>query len=256
MANTTNFGWETPDDTDLVKDGAAAMRTLGNSIDASFVDLKGGTTNQVLAKNSNTDLDFKWVTDATGIQATIFDAKGDLIAASAADTAARLPVGTNGQILSADSAESTGLKWISPATPNFVGCQVYKSTAQLINSGTSTVVSFDVETFDTDAFHSNTTNNTRITIPSGKGGKYLFHFYTAWDNANTGQRSVRWRKNGGSDNIAQNQSNDLDIGISNNGTFILNLIAGDYIEMYVLHSRTGDQLWLGNAYMTCVFLGA
>ncbi len=51
MANTTNFNWETPDDTDLVKDGAAAMRTLGNSIDASFVDLKGGTTGQVLSKN-------------------------------------------------------------------------------------------------------------------------------------------------------------------------------------------------------------
>lgn len=60
MATTTNFGWETPDDTDLVKDGAAAMRTLGNSIDTSFVDLKGGTTGQVLAKNSNTDLDYIW----------------------------------------------------------------------------------------------------------------------------------------------------------------------------------------------------
>lgn len=60
MATTTNFGWETPDDTDLVKDGAAAMRTLGNSIDTSFVDLKGGTTGQVLAKNSGTDLDFVW----------------------------------------------------------------------------------------------------------------------------------------------------------------------------------------------------
>lgn len=60
MATTTNFGWETPDDTDLVKDGAAAMRTLGNSIDTSFVDLKGGTTGQVLAKNSATDLDFIW----------------------------------------------------------------------------------------------------------------------------------------------------------------------------------------------------
>ena len=60
MATTTNFGWETPDDTDLVKDGAAAMRTLGNSIDTSFVDLKGGTTGQVLAKNSGTDLDFIW----------------------------------------------------------------------------------------------------------------------------------------------------------------------------------------------------
>lgn len=64
MANTTNFGWETPDDTDLVKDGAAAMRTLGNSIDASFVDLKGGTTGQVLTKASNTDLDFTFATPA------------------------------------------------------------------------------------------------------------------------------------------------------------------------------------------------
>jgi hypothetical protein len=44
----------------LVKDGAAAMRTLGNSIDTSFVDLKGGSTGQVLAKNSGTDLDFVW----------------------------------------------------------------------------------------------------------------------------------------------------------------------------------------------------
>jgi hypothetical protein len=60
MANTTNFNWETPDDTDLVKDGAAAIRTLGSSIDTSFVDLKGGTTGQLLSKNSNTDLDFTW----------------------------------------------------------------------------------------------------------------------------------------------------------------------------------------------------
>jgi hypothetical protein len=60
MATTTNFNWETPDDTDLVKDGAAAIRTLGSSIDTSFVDLKGGTTGQVLSKNSGTDLDFVW----------------------------------------------------------------------------------------------------------------------------------------------------------------------------------------------------
>lgn len=60
MATTTNFGWETPDDTDLVKDGAAAMRTLGSAIDTSLVDLKGGTTGQVLAKASGTDLDFTW----------------------------------------------------------------------------------------------------------------------------------------------------------------------------------------------------
>jgi hypothetical protein len=66
MATTTNFSWETPDDTDLVKDGAAAIRTLGSSIDTSFVDLKGGTTGQVLSKASATDLDYTWVTPEIG----------------------------------------------------------------------------------------------------------------------------------------------------------------------------------------------
>jgi hypothetical protein len=113
MATTTNFGWETPDDTDLVKDGALAMRTLGNAIDTSLVDLKGGTTGQVLSKTSNTDMDFTWVTsdDANAIQNTIVDAKGDLITATAADTPARLAVGSNGTFLTAASGETTGLKW-------------------------------------------------------------------------------------------------------------------------------------------------
>ena len=61
MATTTNFGWETPDETDLVKDGASAIRTSHTGVDTSFVDLKGGTTGQVLSKNSGTDLDFIWV---------------------------------------------------------------------------------------------------------------------------------------------------------------------------------------------------
>ena len=71
MPTTTNFGWTTPADTDLVKDGAAAIRTLGNGVDTSFLDLKGGTSGQKLAKNSNTDLDFVWIAndqgDITGI---------------------------------------------------------------------------------------------------------------------------------------------------------------------------------------------
>ena len=116
MANTTNFNWETPDDTDLVKDGAAAIRTLAGAIDTSLVDLKGGTTDQVLAKNSGTDMDFKWVADASGIPATIFDAKGDIIAASDADTAARLAVGANDTVLTADSSTATGLKWAAPVS--------------------------------------------------------------------------------------------------------------------------------------------
>jgi hypothetical protein len=112
---TTNFGWDIPQSTDLVKDGATAIAALGQDIDTAFVDLKGGTSGQVLAKASGTDLDFSWVTDATGIPATIFDAKGDIIAATAADTASRLAVGTNGQVLTADSTAATGIKWASPA---------------------------------------------------------------------------------------------------------------------------------------------
>lgn len=67
MATTTpNFGWSVPTSSDLVKNGAVAIETLGDAIDASLVDLKGGTTNQVLAKATNTDMDFSWVTPSSG----------------------------------------------------------------------------------------------------------------------------------------------------------------------------------------------
>ena len=123
MATTTpNFGWAVPTSTDLVKDGAVAIETLGDSIDASLVDLKGGTTGQVLAKASNTDMDFSWVAqdDSNAIQNAIVDAKGDLIAASANDTPARLAVGNNGETLVADSSTSTGLRYQSAFNGNAV----------------------------------------------------------------------------------------------------------------------------------------
>jgi hypothetical protein len=115
---TTNFGWDIPQSTDLVKDGATAIAALGQDIDTAMVDLKGGTTGQVLAKASGTDLDFSWVAqdDSNAIQNAIVDAKGDLIAATANDTPARLAVGTNGQILTADSTAATGLAWATPST--------------------------------------------------------------------------------------------------------------------------------------------
>jgi hypothetical protein len=118
MATSPLFGWEEPDDTDLVKDGAAAIRTLGNAIDTSMGDLLGGTTGQVLSKASNTNMDFTWVTsdDANAIQNTIVDAKGDLIAASASDTPARLAVGATNTFLRPNASAATGLEWVDGAT--------------------------------------------------------------------------------------------------------------------------------------------
>jgi hypothetical protein len=132
MATTTpNFGWAVPTSTDLVKDGAVAIETLGDSIDASLVDLKGGTTGQVLAKASNTDMDFSWVAqdDSNAIQNSIVDAKGDIIAATANDTPARLAVGTNGQVLTADSTAATGLAWTTPAAGGGKVLQVVSATS-------------------------------------------------------------------------------------------------------------------------------
>ena len=118
MANPTSaFGWQMPTSTDLVTDLPADFETFGQAVDTSLADLKGGTTGQVLSKASNTDMDFTWVAadDSNAIQNAIVDAKGDLIAASAADTPARLAVGSNYGFLQADSSQSTGLLWNNAA---------------------------------------------------------------------------------------------------------------------------------------------
>jgi hypothetical protein len=110
---TSNFGWQMPTSTDLVTDLPADFEVFGQAVDTSLADLKGGTTGQVLSKASNTNMDFTWVTtdDANAIQNSIVDAKGDLVAASANDTPARLAVGNNGETLVADSSTSTGLRY-------------------------------------------------------------------------------------------------------------------------------------------------
>jgi hypothetical protein len=171
---TPNFNWPVPTSTDLVKDGATAIEALGDSIDASLVDLKGGTTGQVLAKASGTDMDFSWVAqdDSNAIQNSIVDAKGDIIAATANDTPARLAVGANNTVLTADSSTATGLKWATAGTA-FAGVALTKSAVQAIPGTTYTSITFDTEDFDTDGYHSTVTNTSRITIPSGKAGYYL-----------------------------------------------------------------------------------
>jgi hypothetical protein len=76
MATTTYFGWTTPDNTDLVKDGASAIRSLGSQIDASMQYLEGGTTGQILSKTSNTDMAFSWINNDQGDITAVTTAAG------------------------------------------------------------------------------------------------------------------------------------------------------------------------------------
>ena len=152
MANTTNYNWETPDDTDLVKDGALAIRTLGNSIDTTTKNLNPETTTGDIAyrsatANTNTRLAIgstgQVLTVAAGVPSwatptdqTPLTTKGDVFTFSTVD--ARLGVGANGTVLTADSAETTGLKWAT-AGGGFPAGTSYTPTITA-GSGTPTTV--------------------------------------------------------------------------------------------------------------------
>ena len=87
-----------PTATDLVTDLPADFEVFGQAVDTALMDLKGGTTGQVLKKNSNTDMDFVWGTDSAGMTNPM-TTTGDTIYSSSGSTPARLGIGTTGQVL-------------------------------------------------------------------------------------------------------------------------------------------------------------
>jgi hypothetical protein len=268
MPTTSNFGWTTPADTDLVKDGASAIRTLGNGVDTSMAQLKGGTTGQILSKTSNTDMAFTWinndqgditaVTAGTGISgggtsgavtitnsmATAIDAKGDLVIGTGADTFDRLAVGTNGQVLTADSTATTGVKWASASGNSFSGVSLTRNSNSTVSNTTWTKVSFDIEQVDVNGYHDNTTNNTRITIPSGQGGYYLVTANVLFSGNATGGRVMSVTKNNASPGTSGTMSQECaGVAAAPNGIssqMVFNLAAGDYIELQVYQNSGGN----------------
>lgn len=178
----------------------------------------------------------------TNQMATTIDAKGDLVVGTGADTFGRLAVAsTAGYLLTVDSAEATGLKWSAPAAAGFVGVSVYDTgIAQTIPNNTATTLLWNSEEYDTDGFHSTTTNTSRLTVPSGKGGYYLVTFAQSWAPNATGLRAYRILKNGSIYRLGTDYIGNSTVYVGNRITCIVPLSAGDYVEAVVRQTSGGD----------------
>jgi len=235
MATTTNYGWTTPDDTALVKDGAAAIRTLGSSVDTTTKNLNPSTTLG--------DIEYR---------------------SSTANTNTRLAIGSTGNVLTVAGGVPT---WAAPAGgAPFVGVAVTNSGHTNIPSATTTTITFNSEFYDTDAFHSTSTNTDRLTVPSGKAGKYLVVFNTQWQANDSGASVYKYvyiQKNG--DLVGRTQSQ----GTSASGiqqvyqtSAIVDLAVGDYINCTVYTSSSNDStLYFATttpyySYLSMAYLGA
>lgn len=196
--------------------------------------------------------------------ATAPNAKGTLVVGNGTDASTTLAVAsTAGYLLTVDSAETTGLKWAAPAAAGgFVGASIYNNASQSIGNATYTILNFNSEVFDTDTFHDTATNNSRITIPSGKNGKYLivakFHFA---GNASGTNRLGGIVKNGTNVGLFRGiTGNSSSVGW--NASVILDLVATDYIELEVYQDSGGNLNALGGFaapeynFLQVQFLGA
>ena len=209
MPNTTNYNWATPADTDLVKDGAAAIRTLGSSADTTVKNLNPGTT------------------------------AGDVDYYTSSTAKARIAIGTAGQVLKVNSG-ATAPEWGAAPAASFAGVSLFNSAATTsIANNTATAALFDSESFDSNAFHSTVTNTSRITIPAGKAGKYAINSaFFFQDNAN-GARRLDIYKNGSAYARTQMPPDSVSqIAVTLN--LIMDLAESDYIECFLFQNSGGS----------------
>lgn len=121
-----------------------------------------------------------------------------------------------------------------------VGARVRNSATQSITSAVNTALTFDTEDIDTDAFHDNVTNPSRLTVPAGLAGTY--HISAGWLSAPnaTGTRDIMIRVNG----VTVIRTGRSTVNNAANGSFVncetmYTLAVGDYVEAVVAQDSGG-----------------
>ena len=182
--------------------------------------------------------------------------KGDLYTYASSDT--RLGVGANGTVLTADSAQATGLKWAAAAGGStFSGVLLRDTTMQSISNNTYTAVTWNTEDFDTDSYHSTSSNTSRITAPSGKAGYYQIGAQIQARNNTTGSRRVSISKNGVDQRAVVVAASNVYPTVELQT--IVNLAVGDYVQaIYYQSSGATEDIYpdTPDAQFYAYYLGA
>jgi hypothetical protein len=167
------------------------------------------------------------------LSANLVDAKGDLVGATADNIPARVAVGANGQVLTADSTQATGVKWAAPPA-----ARVFHGVLQSLANATPTVLAFDSERFDTDVIHDTVVNNSRLTCKTA--GKYLITGNVEFDVNATGFRAVSVRLNVGATVIAaQQQPATTGTTTIVSLSTLYDLAVNDYVQLFGYQNSGG-----------------
>ena len=177
---------------------------------------------------------------------------GDVIYSSSGSTPARLGIGTAGQVLQVNSG-ATAPEWATPASssPTFVGVNATRTNVSTtLTANGSYLVAFNTEEYDTNGFHDNSTNNSRITIPAGYGGKYQMSVWMVNPFGTPGSYQLfQIYKNGGQLTASGIREGTYarQVGATNQPfsfSQTVSATAGDYFEVYYVQNNAETvNLW-------------
>lgn len=174
-----------------------------------------------------------WATISSGL-ADPMTTRGDLIYRNSSNVTSRLPIGSAGKFLGSDGTDAS---WTSLPTAGVSSCLATRTTTQSVGADPTMLALNAADIYDPDGWHDPASNNTRLTCPTGKGGKVFTCFVgTEYDHGGTTFR-LGFKKNG---------TTTVSSSLFPDQTYVagfqamIYLADGDYIEAGIFGRTTGN----------------